>query len=171
MRRCWRWLAVCVLFVAVIPVVDLRLLDMSVAGGATSFLAPLFAAEPPPVPDTPHAGTREDPCVLWNSLTLGLVWDNSWADRQIARADAEVYTEDATLQETLSFVGEALFPRDTPTHKMGIFQKVATHPNGLYYCRVRVWDTNGNVSGWSSDLWYRKDWVQLQPPGGCRIVQ
>lgn len=129
----------------------------------------VMGAEPPWFPQDPHAGTEADPWPIYNSPTVAISF-NAYT-MQIVKAVAEV-AKDKEFTEvvaTVELTGKENFPRDAK-FKFPIFEKVEALPNGLYWCRGRVWDQWGNRSAWSTPTAAKKTWDAPPPPGGCAII-
>lgn len=140
-------------------------------GGLLAF-AMLFGA---PAPDGTHAGTLEDPWVLYNSQTVGITWD-PYESAVLASADCQVAfrihdaTEPGEYTTTYTVTDTALL-NDPVKPKLPLRVYVENLANGTYWFRVRVSDVNGNVSPWTAPQVLVKDWKALEPPGGCAIFR
>ena len=141
-------------------------------GGLLAF-AMLFGA---PAPDVDHAGTLDDPWVLYNSQTVGITWDAYPEGTVIASADCQVAfriggaTEPIEYTTTYTVTDQALL-NDPLKPKLQLYTYVENLANGTYWFRVRVSDVNGNVSTWTAPQVLTKDWKALEPPGGCAIFR
>ena len=130
----------------------------------------LIGAAEPPIPIEQHAGTQADPCLVYNSETLSIAFDDTYtaANMRLVRIDCEVLSEAGTAVAVWTVttgwtVADGAF-------KVPARTQAATLANGVYQLRVRVWDNYGNVSAWSQTLWVTKQWRTITPPGGCRTV-
>lgn len=132
--------------------------------------APIALASEDPIPTEVHAGTVEDPWVLFNSATVRISWDNPYTT-QTVRADFQAINSAGTVVAEDSLVGSELFPQDAERHELGVYGLAGGLANGVYQFKVRVWDENGNVSDWSQAIYVRKEWQELAPPGGCVILR
>jgi len=116
--------------------------------------------------------TQSDPCLVYNTETISIVFDDVYTSAIppviLARVDVEV----------LSAIGAPVAMWQLTTGwslvagawKIPIRALVSTMANGDYQIRARVWDGYGNVSAWSETLWVSKQWRTLPAPGGCRTV-
>lgn len=132
---------------------------------------PVAVASEDPIPIEIHAGTQEDPWIVYNSETVKLSFDNTYAETQIVRTDAEILGSDDVKITDVSVIGAENFDSALTAWSIPIYETVSELPNGLYYIHARVWDENGNVSDWSEQCWIKKQWQELSPPGGCVILR
>jgi len=138
---------------------------------SSSTVSPFASASEDPIPTELHAGTEADPWVFFNSATIRISWENAYGETQIVRADFSILDSSNVVVKEGSIQGSELFPKAQERHEIGIYEEISALPNGVYRCRARVWDENGNVSDWSEAIYARKQWQELAPPGGCVILR
>ena len=129
------------------------------------------SASEAPIPTEVHAGTVEDPWLIFNSPTVKVAFDNTYTATQLVQVDCVVFDGEGTKVAEFSRQGRELFPRTEARFTLLLRPEVEALPNNaVYRLSVRVWDENGNSSGWA-ELWARKYWVVLEPPGGCAVLR
>lgn len=135
------------------------------------FVLLVIGAAAPPIPMESHAGTQADPCLVYNSETVSLVFDDTYTSAGVVlvRIDCEVLSEAGATVSNWSVVTGAWTVADAAI-KIPVRTQASSLPNGVYQLRVRVWDNYGNVSAYSQALWVTKQWREIAPPGGCRSV-
>lgn len=116
------------------------------------------------------AGTRDDPCLVYNTETVKVVFDDIYTSQGITLSivECEVLSEAGIAVATWRLTSG--FTLVGAEYQVPIRVQASTLPNGLYQLRVRVVDTFGNVSGWSVVMWANKMWRDIPTPGGCRTV-
>ena len=133
----------------------------------------IFGAE---LPDSTHAGTLEDPWVLYKSQTVHIGWTPYPEDVVLVKAECQVAFRIGDATEpgeytTTHTVTDQMLLNDQEHPKLPIWIYVENLANGTYWFRVRVTDVNGNVSDWTTAQVFVKDWKALEPPGGCAIFR
>lgn len=134
------------------------------------FVLLILGAAEPPIPLTDHAGTQADPMLVYNSQTVGVLFDDRYTGTTVtlARVDVEVANEAGVVQTTWALTSGWFV--EGAAIRVPIRTYAEPLPNGIYQIRVRIWDTYGNVSAWAPTVWVSKQWRTLEPPGGCRTV-
>lgn len=121
--------------------------------------------------DETHAGTAADPWVLYYSTTGRLAFDNAYVTRQIVKAEAEITLVGGGFVKTVTVSGAASFPKTDAAFVIPIYTELMPLSNGTYTIRARVTDANGNTSGWCAPIYATKQWIAIDPPGGCVILR
>lgn len=119
-------------------------------------------------PIVPHDGTQSDPALLYASDTVAIVFDDVYSPENIdiVKIDVEVVRQGAVVA-TWEFTDNIVIAGAVV--RVGIRAEAAALDNGSYVIRARVWDSFGNVSDWSDDLWASKQWRTVPKPGGCKV--
>lgn len=116
--------------------------------------------------------TQSDPCLVYNTETISIVFDDVYTSAIppviLARVDVEVLS--ATGAPVAMWQLTTGWSLVAGAWKIPIRTLVSAMANGDYQIRARVWDGYGNVSAWSETLWVSKQWRTLPTPGGCRTV-
>lgn len=135
-----------------------------------AFFVLLVLGADAPIPIVEHAGTLEDPDLVYNTATVAVAFDDAYtaAGVLIARVDCEVATNTGTLVSTFSWTSGWTIADGIV--RVPIRVEATTLANGGYQVKVRAWDTFGNVSAYSDPYYVVKQWRVVERPGGCRTL-
>jgi len=118
--------------------------------------------------------SEQDPSAIWNTPTVKFAFDDVYtlAGISLARIELEVYTTADVLVAEINAEDATGITPELTGFALPVYADLEALPNeSTYWAQVRIIDTDGNTSGWSPKLWFRKNWRTLPAPTGCVMLR
>lgn len=133
------------------------------------FALMVFSAEVP-FPVTPHAGTQADPEIAYATPTLTMRFNDTYTAKSviISKIDCELANSAGTVVGLVSWTSG--WSITDGAFYVPFAASINALPNAVYQAKIRVWDDAGNISVWSDIMWFKKNWITLDKPGGCKLM-